>query len=34
MTVREDSVHNTENAKKHCFLAAAILLFIGESIIT
>ena len=25
---------NTEIAKKHCFLAAAILLFIGKIIIT
>ena len=29
MTVGEDSV-NTENAKKHCFLVAAILFFIGK----
>ena len=35
MTVSEDSVqYSLENAKKHCFLAAAILLFIGEIIIT
>ena len=34
MTVSEDSVQRTENAKKHCILVAAILLFIGEIVIT
>ena len=38
MTVGEDSVEtqfNTENAKStDCFLAAAILLFVGKIIIT
>ena len=33
MTVGEVSVQ-TEIAQKHCFLAAAILLFIGKIIIT
>ena len=33
MVVGEDPF-KTENAKKHCFLVAAILFFIGKTIIT
>ena len=34
MTVGEDSVSIQNNAKKHCFLVAAILFFIGKIIVT
>ena len=33
MTVGEDSVQYQKKHKKHCLLAAAILLFIGKIII-